>query len=78
MVTRSSEPAVFVPTTAIVRFAGLEKVIGIEAGKAVEKRVRTGRRAGDRIEIVDGVAAGEPVVLNPGNLVGGQPVKVAP
>ena len=78
IVTQSSEPAVVVPTAAIVRFAGLEKVMGVEAGKAVEKRVRTGRRAGDRIEIVDGVAAGDPVVLNPGNLVGGQPVKVAP
>ncbi|HKH44044.1 MAG TPA: efflux RND transporter periplasmic adaptor subunit [Thermoanaerobaculia bacterium] len=78
IVTRSSEPAVVVPAAAIVRFAGLEKVMGVESGKAVEKRVRTGRRSGDRIEIVDGVAAGEPVVLNPGNLVGGQPVKVAP
>lgn len=78
IVTRSSEPAVVVPAAAIVRFAGLEKVMGVESGKAVEKRVRTGRRAGDRVEIVDGVAAGEPVVLNPGNLVGGQPVKVAP
>jgi len=78
IVTRSSEPAVVVPAAAIVRFAGLEKVMGVESGKAVEKRVRTGRRAGDRIEIVDGVAAGDPVVLNPGNLVGGQPVKVAP
>lgn len=78
IVTRSSDPAVVVPSAAIVRFAGIEKVMGIADGKAVEKRVRTGRRAGDRVEIVDGVAAGEPVVLNPGNLVGGQPVKVAP
>jgi len=78
IVTRSSEPAVVVPAAAIVRFAGLEKVMGVEDGKAVEKRVRTGRHAGDRVEIVDGVAAGDPVVLNPGNLVGGQPVKVAP
>lgn len=78
IVTRSSEPAVVVPASSIVRFAGIEKVMSVEGGKAVEKRVRTGRRAGDRVEIVDGVAAGEPVVLEPGNLVGGQPVRVAP
>ncbi len=78
IVTQSSEPAVVVPAAAIVRFAGIEKVMGVEEGKAVEKRVRTGRHAGDRVEIVDGVAAGDSVVLNPGNLVGGQPVKVAP
>jgi RND family efflux transporter MFP subunit len=78
IVTQSSEPAVVVPASSIVRFAGIEKVMSVEGGKAVEKRVRTGRRAGDRIEIVDGVTAGEPVVLEPGNLVGGQPVRVAP
>lgn len=78
IVTKSSEPAVVVPANAVVRFAGIEKVMGVEGGKAVEKKVRTGRRAGDRVEIVDGVAAGDPVVLNPGNLVGGQPVQIAP
>ena len=51
---------------------------GVEDGKAVEKRVRTGRRAGDRVEILEGAAAGEAVVLEPGNLVDGQPVTVVP
>ncbi|HBL26192.1 MAG TPA: efflux RND transporter periplasmic adaptor subunit [Acidobacteria bacterium] len=78
IVTRSAEPAVVVPANAIVRFAGIEKVMSVADGKAVEKKVRTGRRAGDRVEIVDGIAAGDPVVLSPGNLVGGQRVKVAP
>lgn len=78
IVTQSSEPAVVVPASAIVQFAGIEKVMGVEGGKAVEKRVRTGRRAGGRVEIVQGVAAGDPVVLEPGNLVGGQRVQVAP
>jgi multidrug efflux pump subunit AcrA (membrane-fusion protein) len=40
----------------------------------VEKRIRTGRRAGDRVEVVDGIAAGELIVVTPGNLVGGQAV----
>jgi len=45
-------------------------------GKAVEKRVRTGRRLGEQIEITEGLAAGNQVVLDPGNLVAGQPVQV--
>ena len=72
----AAEPAILVPASSIVSFAGIEKVIAVEEGKAVEKRVQTGRRSGDQIEILEGVEAGEAVVVQPGNLVGGQPVKV--
>lgn len=78
IVTQSDEPAVLVPATSVVTFAGIEKLLGVEGGHAVEKRVRTGRRAGDRIEIVEGAAAGDTVVVEPGNLVGGQPVSIVP
>ncbi len=57
-------------------FAGLEKVFGVKDGRAVEQKIRTGRRSGDRVEILEGLAAGEPVVVDPGNLVGGTPVTV--
>lgn len=76
IVTQADEPAVLVPTSAVVSFAGIEKVLGVEDGKAVEKRVKTGRRSGDRVEILEGAAAGDTVVLQPGNLVGGQPVTI--
>lgn len=76
IVTRTDQPAVLVPASAIVTFAGIEKVITVHDGKAVETRVRTGRREGDRVEIVEGLEAGTPVVVAPGNLVGGQPVMV--
>jgi len=75
--TLSAEPAILVPLSSVVSFAGIDKVMGVEDGKAVEKRVRTGRRSGDRVEILEGVAAGDPVVVAPGNLVGGQAVMVA-
>ncbi len=65
-----------VPANAIVTFAGIEKVILVENGKAVERPVTTGRRASDWIEIVSGVKAGEEVVVEPGNLQSGQPVTV--
>ena len=78
IVTQADEPAVLVPTSAVVSFAGIEKVIGVADGKAVEKRVKTGRRAGDRVEILEGAAAGDVVVVQPGNLVDGQPVTIIP
>jgi len=67
-----------VPASAIVTFAGMEKVFGVKDGRAVEKRIRTGRRVGDRVEVLEGIAAGEPVVVEPGNLTGGWPVAVKP
>jgi multidrug efflux pump subunit AcrA (membrane-fusion protein) len=74
MITQSAQPAVLVPSSAVTTFAGLQKVIAVENGKTVEKQVATGRRYGDRTEIAQGLAAGETVVIRPGNLVGGQQV----
>jgi RND family efflux transporter MFP subunit len=69
---------VTVPTTAIVTFAGVEKVFTVDKGRSAEVRVTTGRRLGDRVEVVTGITAGTPVVAQPGNLTGGQPVAVQP
>jgi multidrug efflux pump subunit AcrA (membrane-fusion protein) len=76
IVVDAGQPAILVPASAIVTFAGIEKVIGVDRDKAVERRVRTGRRVGDRMEILEGIAAGDLVVVEPGNLTGGQPVTV--
>ena len=67
---------VLVPSSAIVTFAGVERVLVVKDGRAAERPVRTGRRAGDRAEVLEGLAAGEAVVAEPGNLTGGQPVAV--
>jgi RND family efflux transporter MFP subunit len=75
IVGERSVPAV--PQSAIVTFAGLQKVIVVEDGKAVERPVTTGEAQGDLIEIVSGVSAGEAVVEAPGSLQQGQPVRVA-
>ena len=74
IVTAADEPTVFVPAAAIVTFAGIEKVIVVEDGKTVEKRVKTGQRDHDRVEIAEGIVPGEMVVAEPGNLTGGQMV----
>jgi RND family efflux transporter MFP subunit len=76
IVTQAAQAVVTVPASAIVTFAGIEKVLSVKDGKSVERRVQTGRREGGRVEIVSGLAAGEPVVVEPGNLTGGQSVSV--
>jgi RND family efflux transporter MFP subunit len=65
-----------VPADALVTFAGIEKVILIQEGKAVENPVNSGRRGSNWVEIVSGLDEGGTVVLAPGGLRTGQPVTV--
>ena len=65
---------VTVPAAAVVTFAGVEKVFTVDGGRAAEVRVQTGRRLGDRVEILAGLSAGTPIVAQPGNLAAGQSV----
>jgi RND family efflux transporter MFP subunit len=76
VVVQADERIVTIPATALVTFAGVEKVLTVRAGKSEELRVTTGRRLGDRIEVVAGVKAGQSVIDPVGNLTGGQPVTV--
>ena len=76
IVTQASEPVIRVPTTALVTFAGIEKLLVVRQGKIAEIRVQTGRRASESVEIVGGLKPGEQVVLQPGNLAPGQAVVV--
>ncbi len=74
--TSMTSDVVMVPASAIVTFAGIQKVFSVKDNKAVEKTVVVGRREGDWV-VVEGVDAGAPVVLSPGNLVSGQPVLIS-
>jgi RND family efflux transporter MFP subunit len=76
IVTNDARMVVTVPNSAIVTFAGIEKVIVVQNGKAQEKPVTTGRRSGEWTEIVSGVNLGDQVVVDPGNLQSGQAVEV--
>jgi RND family efflux transporter MFP subunit len=76
VVTQADQTIVTVPASAVLVFAGVEKVMSVKDGKSVEIRVETGRRQGDRVEVTAGLAAGVPVVAQPGNLTGGQTVTV--
>src|SRR5438034_7964336 len=74
IITNQSSTAVTVPPTALVTFAGIDKVIIVENGKALEKTVTVGRRGSDWIEIKAGLNVGQSVVVDPGNLQSGQSV----
>jgi len=76
IVTNDAKMAVTVPNNAIITFAGIEKVIVVQNGKALERPITTGRRNAEFTEIVAGISVGEKVVVDPGNLQSGQPVEV--
>jgi RND family efflux transporter MFP subunit len=69
--------AIVVPHSALVVFAGVEKLLIVRDGMVREQRVRTGRRVGDRVEILEGLAEGEVVITTPGGLAEGASVRVA-
>jgi len=76
IVTDDRNRSLMVPTGAITTFAGVDKVLVVKDGKAVEKPITTGRRTAEWTEVVGGLTAGEAVVIEPGNLQSGQAVAV--
>ncbi len=76
IVVSMDEPALTVPLDALVTFAGVEKVLTIKDGKAVERPVSSGRVGDKWVEILTGLKPGEAVVRDPGNLRTGEPVVV--
>ena len=75
IITAESQ-AFMIPQSALVVFAGVEKILVVKDGQAREQRVRTGLRIGDRVELIDGVAAGDMVILAPGGLADGSSVTI--
>jgi RND family efflux transporter MFP subunit len=77
VVVETNAPGIFIPTSAVVNFAGMQKVFVVEGGKAVEKEVKIGgKRAGrDDVEVATGLRAGELIVAEPAGLRNGQAVQ---
>jgi multidrug efflux pump subunit AcrA (membrane-fusion protein) len=61
----------------VIVFAGVEKVMTVEDGTAHERRIRTGARTGDRIEVLDGLTDGAVVIVNGSSVADGSPVTIA-
>ncbi len=62
-VVLESRTGISVPAEAVLRRAAGEVVFVAEGGRAVEKTVRTGLRTAGRIEILGGLDAGAPVIV---------------
>jgi len=64
LVVDPNAQAIVVPTSAVSRFAGVQKVWLVADGVAKQQTVRTGREETDRVEIVEGLSEGCVLVLN--------------
>ena len=78
IVISQNEPTLAIPQPCLMTFAGIEKVILAENGKAVEKVISTGRREGGWVEVLSGLSPGEEAVANPAGLRTGSPVNARP
>ena len=77
IVTAPAEPVVAVPRSAVLSFAGVDRVFTVEAGKAKALLVELARAAGDLVEVQGGVAVGTQIVAAPVGLVHGAAVTVS-
>lgn len=73
----SESDGLVVPQSAVIVFAGVEKVMTVKDGTAKEQRIRTGAKAGDRVEVLDGLSAGTLVIVNGTSVADGTAVTVA-
>lgn len=58
-------PFVAVNSGALVSRRGITSVFVVKGERAVETRVKTGRRLDDMVEVLDGLTTGEKVIVNP-------------
>jgi len=76
-VTASVAPELSVPRSALVQRGELNGVFVIKDGKAQLRWLSLGEAQGDRFPVKAGLAKGEAVADQPGDLKDGQPVEVA-
>ncbi len=77
-VVHGEDPQVpFVPSGAIVSFAGTDRVFSVEDGKAREHLIRQGVRRDGHVAIINGLDAREVIVTGNERLANGDPVTVS-
>ena len=74
---KGTRGAVMIPAAAVVRQGQLEGVFTVKGSQAILRWVRLGRAYGDRVEVLSGLDANEPVVIDgQSGLRDGAPVEV--
>lgn len=63
MRTNKNDRVLTLPYAALQYRYGVNRVFVVNADRLVAKELKVGERIGDRIEIVSGVDAGEPVAM---------------
>lgn len=76
ILTNDRASVIMIPASAVITFAGIQKIYLDKDGKAQERNIVVGRREGELVEVLEGVKAGERVILAPGNMVTGESLKV--
>ena len=64
IVIDETSTAIVIPQSALIEFAGAEKVWKIVDGETQEQEVLTGERRSEGIEILQGLKAGDQILLN--------------
>jgi RND family efflux transporter MFP subunit len=73
------KPGVLAPSTAIVSRNDADIAFVVEGDTVVQRKLKLGRTLGDDREVLDGLAGGEAVVMNPPEtLVDGSSIRIAP
>jgi RND family efflux transporter MFP subunit len=72
--------AIVLPESAVIEFAGVEKVWKVVDGSALEQVVLTGERRDGQVEILDGVSAGDVLLVHAaqGRVARVEPIESAP
>jgi multidrug efflux pump subunit AcrA (membrane-fusion protein) len=77
--TRLEPGVIFIPVSALVTFAGVNRVYVDDNGKAAERVVELGERRGDEVEVRSGLKPTDTIVTSGAQyLVPGTPLKVQP
>jgi RND family efflux transporter MFP subunit len=76
--TGSKVDARFIPESAVLQFAGVQRVFSVRQGKVAEHRVRLGKLDAGMREVLDGLDGVTEVVDHPRGLSAGMAAQVAP